>query len=78
MSNQTEIAQKILSYLKKHPNAEDTLEGIVNWWLRSDRGEQAIDEVKDALNLLIEKGDVEEIKGKKDIVIYKVRKRLKV
>ncbi len=78
MITREEIAQKVLDYLSNRPEAEDTLEGIMNWWLRSDKGSHAIDEVKDALNLLLQKGDLEEVKGQKDILIYKVKRRLKV
>ncbi len=28
-----EIAREILAYLRDHPDAEDTLEGIVQWWI---------------------------------------------
>lgn len=27
------IAFKILDYLNEHPNAQDSTEGIINWWL---------------------------------------------
>jgi hypothetical protein len=78
MITREEIAQKVLDYLSSRSAAEDTSEGIMNWWLSSDKGSHAIDEVKDALNLLLQKGELEEIKGQKDIFIYKVKRRLKV
>jgi hypothetical protein len=28
-----EIAREILAYLRDHPDAEDTLDGIVQWWI---------------------------------------------
>ena len=28
------IAQEILRYLERHPDAKDTLEGIAQWWLQ--------------------------------------------
>lgn len=72
------IAKEILAYLLNRPEAEDSLEGMMNWWLRSDKGGHAIDEVRDALDLLIDKGEIEEVKSQQDIFIYKVKKRLKV
>lgn len=78
MITREEIAQKVLEYLSSRPAAEDTLDGIMNWWLRYDKGSHATDEVKDALNLLLQKDDLEEIKGQKDIFLYKVKRRLKV
>ena len=78
MLKREEIAQEILDYLLSRTEEKDTLEGVMNWWIRSDKGSHAVDEVKDALNLLLENGKLEEIKGQKDIFIYKVKKRLKV
>lgn len=31
--NHSEMNNRILSYLAEHPDAEDTVEGIVEWWL---------------------------------------------
>ncbi|MCI0616722.1 hypothetical protein L0244_27395 [bacterium] len=31
--NRTEIARKILIYLEQNPEAQDTIEGILNWWI---------------------------------------------
>ena len=27
------IADEILAYLRRHPNAKDTAEGVLNWWI---------------------------------------------
>jgi hypothetical protein len=32
-----EIESSVISYLESHPNARDTLEGIVTWWLPLQR-----------------------------------------
>ncbi len=32
-----EIEQSIVDYLHRHPEAADTLDGIVNWWLPLQR-----------------------------------------
>jgi hypothetical protein len=42
----------------------------MNWWLRSDKGGHAIDEVRDALDLLLDKGELEEVKSQQDIFIH--------
>jgi len=32
-SNRTEIARRILIYLEENPEAQDSIEGILQWWL---------------------------------------------
>jgi len=78
MARHGEITGKILAYLTKRPQEGDTLEGIVNWWMKSDKGKHAIDELEDVLTLMLAKGKLEKMKVKKDILVYKVKKRLKV
>jgi hypothetical protein len=78
MARHGEITGKILDYLATRPEEEDTLEGIVNWWMKSDKGKQAVSELEDALNLMLAKGELERIKVKKDIFVYKIRKKLNV
>lgn len=69
-------ARQVLDYLATRPEEEDTLEGITNWWMKSDKGKHAIDELEDTLNLMLAEGELEKIHVKKDIVVYKVKKRL--
>ena len=38
--NEGPVARRILSYLLSHPRAEDTLEGIVEWWLLEEQIKQ--------------------------------------
>lgn len=69
-------ARGVLDYLATKPDEEDTMEGITNWWMKSDKGKHAIDELEDTLNLMLAEGELEKIHVKKDIVVYKVKKRL--
>ncbi len=71
------IADEILDHLRSHPKTGDTLDGIMDWWLRSDKGEHAVDEAKEAIALLVEKGELEEVKSEKEVVIYKVKENVK-
>ncbi len=47
------IADDILAYLVKHPEAQDTLEGITEWWLLEQRIRSAVAEVDGALRNLV-------------------------
>jgi hypothetical protein len=50
------IANEILAYLVKHPEAQDTLEGITEWWLLEQRIRYAVAEVDGTLNNLLAEG----------------------
>ena len=62
-SGQPAIASDILAYLVEHPQAQDTLEGIVQWWLMEQQIKQAISDVKSALDELVREGFVFEHEG---------------
>ena len=69
-------AKEVLDYLATRPDEEDTLERLTDWWIKSDKGKHAIDELEDTLNLMLAEGELEKIHVKKDIVVYKMKKRL--
>ena len=52
------IAREIRSYLANHPNAADSLEGIIKWWLARQRCEYALDMVQRAVDYLVAAGTV--------------------
>ncbi len=49
----TETARDLLGYLIDNPDAEDTLEGIVEWWLLERKIDISIIKVKKALEEMI-------------------------
>jgi hypothetical protein len=53
-------ALKILRYLIQHPDAHDTLEGIVEWWLLDQHIQEETGKVGQALEELVDHGFVEE------------------
>ena len=53
---ENKIAGWILSYLIKNPNAEDTFDGIVEWWLMEERIQSERAEVRKALDELVARG----------------------
>jgi hypothetical protein len=69
-----DIAAKILDYLRHNPDAGDTLEGISNWWLDSERVDHAVDEIACVIEILIENGLLKRIRCDDGTVIYKVTK----
>ncbi len=45
----TQITYDILGYLAEHPGAQDTLEGIIEWWLLEQEIKRQTGKVKEAL-----------------------------
>ena len=70
----SELVCEILTYLAEHPDSNDTLEGIVQWWLLERRIEQQIVVVKEALAELVAKGLVLENEGKDSRVHYRINR----
>ena len=50
------IAHEILDYLSDHPDAEDTVEGITEWWVLEECLKQQRAEVQRALDALVADG----------------------
>lgn len=67
-----QIAHDILSYARANPNAADTVEGIVKWWLR-DR--HSLAGVARALIELVEEGAMVKLVSNNSEPIYKLNKR---
>ena len=53
LPNKTQIAHEILAYLAEHPDAQDTLDGIVQWWLLERKIKYQKVLVKEVLDELI-------------------------
>ncbi len=60
-SDRTRPSAEILRYLRAHPQAADTVDGIVMWWLPRQRYEEAVDRVQHALDDLVARGLVDRI-----------------
>jgi hypothetical protein len=52
---QEQVIREILQYLIEHPDAKDTAEGVLKWWL-ADGHRWGRKEVQAALDLLTSKG----------------------
>jgi DNA-binding transcriptional ArsR family regulator len=75
-----QIANEILKYLAANPEAQDTLEGIVNWWLMERTIKQHTRSVKEALADLVDAGLVlaEERRGSSTRYRLNSKKRKKI
>lgn len=56
VSEEQQIARAILRYLDANPEAQDTVEGISQWWVRKEWVQRKVDEVENAIRLLKGKG----------------------
>ena len=65
----------ILKYLVRHPQAQDTVEGIVEWWLLEQRIVDAMGKVKSALAELTEKTLVNKHQNRDGRVFYRLNRR---
>lgn len=70
--NQKMIVSELLSYLAEHPQAQDTLEGIANWWLLEQEVARRTSEVEAALDGLVNDGFLLEIKGEDNRSRYRI------
>ena len=54
--DQVEIERSVLAYLHQHPQAADTLRGIVHWWLPQQRYESGCQRIEQVLSDLVARG----------------------
>jgi len=73
-----QVARAILDYLRKHPEAQDTLAGITEWWLPEQQIKTQTGTVKVAIAELVARGLILQRKGRDSQIHYRVnRRRLK-
>jgi hypothetical protein len=70
-----ELAREIVAYLDAHPDAADSLEGVVQWWLVQERFLRGIGAVGKALEQLVGTGEIERIAGPDRRPIYRAGPR---
>jgi hypothetical protein len=63
ISDKSRVTNDVLSYLIDHQDAQDTLEGIVEWWLVEQKIKQHTATVKEVLAELVNRGYLLESKG---------------
>ncbi len=65
-----QLSDEILRYLRAHPQAADTVDGIVEWWLPRQRHNDAVNRVQQALDELVARGLVEQMTLVDGTVLY--------
>ncbi len=68
------ISLKILAYLLNNPNAQDTLEGISEWWLLDQDIKNELTRIKRAVAKLVTDGYILERKGRDSQIHYRVNR----
>ena len=74
INDESKIGNEILAYLVDHPKVQDTLEGIVNWWLLERQIIFQTAKVKEALSELVAKGLILEKKGSNSQIHYRINR----
>ena len=75
--DKSRIAREILSYLSARPDAKDTLDGIVQWWMRERKSDQHATLVKEVLGDLVTQGLIEKIRIEGQSPYYRVHHKHK-
>ena len=69
------MALDILTYLLAHSEAEDTIEGIVDWWLLEERIKHRMNEVQAVLDELVALTLITTRKSKDSRIRYRINNR---
>jgi len=65
------IAREILSYLVDHPDARDTVDGIIRWWIPEQKMKTHVTTVKDVIAELVGRGLILERAGHDSRIHYR-------
>ena len=70
-----EIAREILAYLAQNPDAQDTLPGVIEWWLLDQRIRTRTAQVREVIDQLVADGLILARKGRDSQIHYRVNRR---
>ena len=71
-TEQRDVRYHILAYLCDNPNAGDTFDGIVEWWLLHQRIKFETRNISEAVRKLVAEGFILENEGSDSRVTYRV------
>lgn len=66
------MALQILDYLSHHPKAQDTVDGIAEWWMLEQHIRHVIAQVKKAVEELLDAGLIEARVGRDGKACYRL------
>ena len=66
---------EILDYLSRHPDAQDTIDGILHWWVLDSCIRKWAPKIAETLAHLVEKGFLEERTSADGRLLYRVSSR---
>ena len=66
-----DVIQVILRYLQRHPESEDTLEGITTWWVKKQRIDDSRIAVDEALRRLAS-DEIISVTKRNNVTYYKL------
>jgi DNA-binding MarR family transcriptional regulator len=69
-----EVSYYILAYLSENPDAGDTFDGLVEWWLLRQRIKFETQNVSEAVTKLVSDGLIEEREGSDSRIFYRVNR----
>ena len=75
ITDKSQLGNNILAYLVDHPKAQDTLEGIVEWWLLEQKITYETARVQEALSELVNRGMILEKKGPDSKTRYRINQK---
>jgi DNA-binding PadR family transcriptional regulator len=70
-----QLGYDILTYLAEHPDAQDTTEGIIEWWLSERAVKPNVALVEEALTELVDLGFILTRRSEEARAYYKVNRR---
>ena len=68
------LRKEIIDYLRKNPNAGDSLEGVMNWWLSQRNKKPDVAEIEQVLEQLIAEGSVRKVSLVGGTILYRKNK----
>ena len=74
-TDERQIARDILTYLSTHSRAQDTFEGIVEWWLLEQKIKRETPQVQKVLDELVAQELISQRKARDSRTHYRINKR---